>query len=293
MLRRERDRNALCGGERATRACREDHRISRACPRVPRGGGAVPYVAPCTVGWRGAARARGHGPRGAESRGNSLEFGVRPSCLAQRVPLCYRIAKKRHPIYDPGGAVAAGTRWTSPGYGVIYAAEHYATGILEILVHYGRVRLPGPHHARAIYLPDDLRIERFDPAAHAGWHLEGSPVAREFGDGWFTAGRTAVLAVPSVPGQPAEWNYIINPGHPEAGRIQPLPPFDVVWDGRLFGPPPGTVSLDPARPKVVLLQHQCRLLPGDGPARRGGTGRRGRRPVPGTRLRRRVRPRRS
>jgi hypothetical protein len=52
-----------------------------------------------------------------------------------------------------------------------------------------------------------------------------------------------VLAVPSVPGQPIEWNLVINPSHPAARRVRPLAPFDVEWDGRLFGPPTGTVAL--------------------------------------------------
>jgi hypothetical protein len=34
-----------------------------------------------------------------------------------------------------------------------------------------------------------------------------------------------------------ERNFIINPTHPDAARIRVGQPFDVVWDGRLFGPP--------------------------------------------------------
>lgn len=161
------------------------------------------------------------------------------------MPVCFRLVKKRYPIYDSVGAIAVGGRWTSRGRAVIYAAEHYATAILEALVHRGRVSLPGPHHASAIYVPDDLPMVRFDPAANPGWNDEGSPVARAFGDAWFDASRSAVLQVPSVPGQPAEWNFVINVGHPDARRIQPLAPFDVVWDGRLFGPPTGSVPISP------------------------------------------------
>lgn len=161
------------------------------------------------------------------------------------MPVVYRIAKKRYPIYDAGGAVTVGGRWTSPRRRVIYTAEHYATAILEQLVHRGRLAMPGPHHAMAIFIPDDLPIERFDPAVHPGWDIEAAPVARRFGDAWVAASQTPVLAVPSVPGQPAEWNYIINPAHPEAARIRPLDPFDIVWDGRLFGPAPGTVTTRP------------------------------------------------
>jgi RES domain-containing protein len=65
--------------------------------------------------------------------------------------------------------------------------------------------------------------------------LEDSASAREYGDAWHAAGRSAVLIVPSLPGQPIERNFIINPAHPDAGQLRVSPPFDVVWDGRLFG----------------------------------------------------------
>jgi hypothetical protein len=45
--------------------------------------------------------------------------------------------------------------------------------------------------------------------------------------------------VPSLPGQPIERNFIINPSHPDASSIEVMPSFNVVWDGRLFSPPEG------------------------------------------------------
>ena len=171
-----------------------------------------------------------------------MEARAQPPRLARpRVPTAYRVSKKRYPVYDAIGAVLTGGRWTSQGVAVIYVAEHYATAILEQLVHAGRLALPGMHHAAEILIPDDLAIEEFDPGAHSGWDLEGSSVSRGFGDSWVATARTAVLSVPSVPGQPVERNFVINPAHPEAGRIRPQRAFDVVWDGRLFGPPAGTV----------------------------------------------------
>ena len=131
------------------------------------------------------------------------------------------------------------TRWNSPGRILIYASEHYATAILEKLVHAGRTRLPGAHHAAAIEIPDDLAAETFDPAVLPGWDLEESATARTYGDGWHAAGRTAVLIVPSLPGQPVERNFVINPAHPDAARIRVGPTFDVIWDGRLFAPAAG------------------------------------------------------
>jgi RES domain-containing protein len=152
------------------------------------------------------------------------------------LPTVFRLAKRRYPVYDGSGAALEGARWNSPGRVLIYASEHYATTILEKLVHAGRTQLPGAHHAAAIDIPDDLPLEVFDPDAVSGWDAEESAAARGYGDQWHAAGRTAVLVVPSIPGQPVERNFVINPAHPDAARIRVGPSFDVVWDGRLFGP---------------------------------------------------------
>jgi RES domain-containing protein len=153
------------------------------------------------------------------------------------MPTVYRLAKRRYPIYDGSGAALEGARWNSPGRILVYTSEHYATAILEKLVHAGRTLLPGAHHACAIDLPDDLAVEVFHPRSFPGWDADESAVARQYGDAWHASGRTAVLAVPSLPGQPIERNFIINPNHRDAARIRVNPAFDVVWDGRLFGPP--------------------------------------------------------
>jgi RES domain-containing protein len=152
------------------------------------------------------------------------------------MPTVYRLAKRRYPVYDGSGAALEGARWNSPGRVLIYTSEHYATAILEKLVHAGRTQLPGAHHAAAIEIPSDLPLEEFDPARAPGWEVDESQVAQQYGDAWLASGRTSVLVVPSLPGQPVERNFIINPAHPDATRIRVMPPFDVVWDGRLFGP---------------------------------------------------------
>ena len=152
------------------------------------------------------------------------------------MPTVYRLAKRRYPVFDGTGAALEGARWNSPGRALVYASEHYATALLEKLVHAGRTQLPGAHHAAAIVIPDDLALEVLDPPELPGWETEDSAVARDYGDAWYGAMRTAVLVVPSLPGQPVERNFIINPIHPDARRILVGQPFDVVWDGRLFGP---------------------------------------------------------
>ena len=153
------------------------------------------------------------------------------------MPTVYRLAKRRYPVYDGSGAALEGARWNSPGRVLIYTSEHYATAVLEKLVHAGRTQLPGAHHAAAIEIPDDLATDLFEPLALPGWDAEESASARDYGDEWHASGRSAILIVPSLPGQPVEGNFIVNPAHPDAARIRVGPVFDVVWDGRLFSPP--------------------------------------------------------
>ena len=42
----------------------------------------------------------------------------------------FRIADRRHPIFDGTGAKLTGGRWNSPGRPVIYAAETFAGALL-------------------------------------------------------------------------------------------------------------------------------------------------------------------
>jgi len=148
--------------------------------------------------------------------------------------LGWRVAKKRHPVYDGTGAMRVGARWNSPGRPAIYASDTYAGAILEILAHALRPRtLPGPHHAIRIDVPDDL-LEIVEPDGVTGWHERDSSAALEFGDRWLGERRSAVLVVPAVPCRPIGRLLVINPLHPEADRIEVSEPFDVPWDERLL-----------------------------------------------------------
>jgi RES domain-containing protein len=148
--------------------------------------------------------------------------------------IVWRVAKKRHAVYDGTGARLYGTRWSSRGRPVIYASDCFAGAILEILAHAARPRtLPGPHHAVRIEVPPDLPVETLDADALPGWEAKGSPEARAFGDRWYDERRSVVLMVPAVPSRPIGRNVLINPAHPDAFRIALSAPFDLPWDERL------------------------------------------------------------
>lgn len=148
--------------------------------------------------------------------------------------LAWRTCKTRYDPWDGAGAAQWGGRWNSPGHLVVYAADSFAGSLLEILVHGTRPRtLPGAHHAVRIDVPDEL-IERVEESALPGWDLRDSAEARQFGDRWLEEGRSAALSVPALPARPVGRIVLINPAHPDAGRLVRGTPFRVPWDERLF-----------------------------------------------------------
>lgn len=138
-------------------------------------------------------------------------------------------------MFDGEGARLAGGRWNSAGVSVIYASSCLAGALLEIVVHLGKIGLPGPHHAAMAEIPDDVAREVVDPDAVDGWDLmPDSPTARAFGDQWLREARTAVLVVPAATARPLQQHIVLNPAHRDYGRIVIHPPAPVTWDVRLF-----------------------------------------------------------
>lgn len=147
----------------------------------------------------------------------------------------YRIADSRHPVWTGTGAMLVGGRFNSPGRPVIYGALTFAGAMLEVLVHARIGKVPRHQVCVAADVPEGVSIERVESAAlPAGWDAHDAPgIARAFGDRWLEEGRTAILLVPSVVAR-AEWNALVNPGHPEAPRIVVGAAEPVRWDERLF-----------------------------------------------------------
>jgi RES domain-containing protein len=144
--------------------------------------------------------------------------------------IAFRIADRRHPIFDPTGARLTGGRWNSPGRGVIYAAQTFAGALLEVLVHQNLGEVPSKHAMVRVDIPDDLKIESIE----TGWAMTDLIRSREFRDRWLEERRTAVLLVPSVVLRGREKNVVLNPNHLDFQSIKVTAPEPVVWDPRLF-----------------------------------------------------------
>ena len=138
-----------------------------------------------------------------------------------------------YPIFDASGSAIAPGRWNTTGSLLIYTSEHYATALLEKLVH-GSGRLPPNQHYVEITIPRGLTYEVFSPPSLPGWDLMPATVSKAFGESWCFEKRSAILLVPSVVAR-VESNILINPAHPEFNLIQTSLHQPVYWDRRLFG----------------------------------------------------------
>jgi RES domain-containing protein len=144
----------------------------------------------------------------------------------------FRIADKRHAIFDGSGAMLHGARWNSPGRRVIYAAETYAGALLEILVH-ASGSVPRSQVYIEIEIPAAVSIEEIKPNEVPRWDARSFEASRAFGDRWYDERRTAVLLVPSVVAG-VERNVLLNQEHRDFARIRAGQPLPVRWDARLW-----------------------------------------------------------
>jgi RES domain-containing protein len=132
----------------------------------------------------------------------------------------WRIVKAKHAAtaFDGEGARLNGGRWNSVGARVVYVSFTKSLAALEILVH---LKLPVASQYIAIPIQfDDALVEIFPiKTLPPGWDAEPpSPVSQGIGDAWVRAARSALLALPSV--ITGETNYLINPAHPDFGKIK-------------------------------------------------------------------------
>jgi len=147
----------------------------------------------------------------------------------------YRIGGRVHALLDGAGAFASDdSRWNSRGRYVIYAAEHYATAILEKAAQSSALRLPRTLVYIRIELPADSRVEEISPASLPGWDADDQAASQAFGDRWYDEQRSLALVVPSLAAPGLERNVLINQRHPSFARVKATRAAALVCHPRLL-----------------------------------------------------------
>jgi RES domain-containing protein len=131
------------------------------------------------------------------------------------------------------GARLYGGRWNAKGTRLVYCAESLSLACLENLVHVDIRHLPGDLRSIAFDIPDEVSRKVLGAGdLPAGWDaVPGPETLKILGSGWAAARAEAILVVPSAVIRD-EVNILINPEHPEVGRIGICPPMPFNFDVR-------------------------------------------------------------
>ncbi|HMR19037.1 MAG TPA: RES family NAD+ phosphorylase [Sphingobacterium sp.] len=125
-------------------------------------------------------------------------------------------------------------RWNSNDMQMIYTASSRSLACLENVVHRNQLGLSALFRAMIIEIPDDIKIKTIDKSLlHDNWKDFGNMyLTQRIGDIWVSKIETAVLKVPSSIID-VEYNYLINPLHPDFKRIKLLKTEPFIFDERI------------------------------------------------------------
>ena len=132
--------------------------------------------------------------------------------------LVYRITKAVYAdrLVASGGAA----RWNTRNQFVIYTAATRALACLENVVHRSGEGLLDTFRVMVIDVPDTLLIETVSPESlPPDWFdFQKYTICQQIGGEWLESRRSVALRVPSAI-VAHEWNYLLNPAHPDFGQI--------------------------------------------------------------------------
>jgi len=148
----------------------------------------------------------------------------------------WRIVKATHKdsSFDGEGARIAGGRWNKIGIPMIYTADSLALAALETLVH-----LPAIDLFKKIFVHTPVRFDAELVISQNladlpdDWDLLPPPDSTQtIGTEWALKKKSVVLKVPSTVIR-EEFNYLINPQHPDFKKLSIGTPERFVFDPRI------------------------------------------------------------
>lgn len=147
----------------------------------------------------------------------------------------YRITKCNYAADLSGtGARLYGGRWNSEGKPMLYLASSRSLAVLEVLVHLDPLVIPGNYCLTEIEVPDSKIITVEAERLPEDWRdISGPVILRQLGDAFLKKQEYLLMKVPSSI-VPAEYNYLLNPLHPDALEVKLLKREPFSFDRRLI-----------------------------------------------------------
>ncbi|MCB8994156.1 MAG: RES family NAD+ phosphorylase [Bacteroidales bacterium] len=149
----------------------------------------------------------------------------------------FRVEREKYLINTLSGIGASmtnGYRWNSLNTRLVYTSESRALATLEVSVHLDLSEdLPRDRYFVEIEMPDDIKIlEVKIEDLPEDWDSNPPTLTTQtIGDDFVFDNESAILKVPSSI-VPQEFNYLINPNHPDAKRIIVISKTQMTFDPR-------------------------------------------------------------
>lgn len=149
----------------------------------------------------------------------------------------WRLVKAKHAdtAFDGEGARRHGGRWNARGTSMVYLGGSLSLAALEMFVHLTVEDARLSFVAIRVDIPDSVVVREVDIARLPdNWREEPPPDAcKRLGTAWVKSAETSLLRVPSVI-VPNEYNYVLNPRHPDTRRLKRHPPQPFGFDNRMW-----------------------------------------------------------
>lgn len=132
------------------------------------------------------------------------------------------------------GARLYGGRWNSEGKSMVYLASSRALAVLEVLVHLPPLLLPDNFCVAEIEVPDNSILTLDSSTLPENWK-DASPPAelKALGNQFIRETNYLMMKVPSSV-VPDEYNYLLNPWHPDIKKVSIINTHPFSFDDRLL-----------------------------------------------------------
>jgi len=150
--------------------------------------------------------------------------------------ILYRLSKSKYKDDLTGtGAKLYGGRWNNVGVAVLYTAENRSLSALEVAIHLPLGIVPSDYYLTTIFVPDSSTFSILDESLlPVDWHLAANEHhTKKQGDHFVKIGHSLALKVPSASIK-GDFNWLLNPAHPEFSKVQILENELFPFDSRLF-----------------------------------------------------------
>ena len=148
--------------------------------------------------------------------------------------IVYRIGKTKYANDLQGeGARLCGARWNNRMIACIYTSGSRALALLEYTVNVNIDDIPRALSITSIEIPDKTILNLKEADLPGDWKDSPAPSStKDFGSKLLLAAAEPVIRIPSAV-IPEEFNYLLNPLHPDSKKFKIIDISDFTYDVRI------------------------------------------------------------